>query len=235
MSVERRSGGGGFHRYRRLRLLVRVHGKTVFDRMLCRAGRCSPGSHHALALRNVWGDDLAEPVVNIYTGGAHCCFESLIVLVDGAHPGRLVGHDWSNSGYRGQLRGGTFEFVTADNRFAYAFSSFAASGLPVQVWAIDPAGRFADVTSTRPDLVRVDTARFWGAYRSGRRSSAGALGVLAAWCADEYRLGASQACNAELQRALGAGDLAGQPGWPRNGAFVYALKRSLRSWGYVAR
>ena len=109
-------------------------------------------------------------------------------------------------------------FVTADDRFAYEFTSFAASGLPVEVLAIGAHGVMNDVTQSQLDLVKKDAAQWWHAYMSQRGKSAedDIRGVLGAWCADEYRLGDKAACDAELASALeeglpeGAGDLAAE-------------------------
>ncbi len=213
--------------------MVKNGGRTVFSRSLCTPERCSPGSRHTLKLENVWGGSLAEALVELFSGGAHCCFQSLVVLVDGAHPGRLLFHDWGDPGYRGERHDGTFSFVSADDRFAYAFTSFAGSGLPVQVWTIDPAGRFADVTSSRLDLVGSDAKLWWRVYLGQRgKPDADVRGVIAAWCADEYRLGLASACDGELATALKAGYLDGPALWPKNQKFVAALKRSLAKWGY---
>jgi hypothetical protein len=233
LSIQRRASKYGFFTYRKLELVVKDAGKTVFSRPLCTSERCSPGSKQTLELKDVWDGSADEALVSIYTGGAHCCFQSLVVLVDGAHPGRLLAHDWGDPGYRGQRRNGTFYFISADDRFAYAFTSFAGSGLPVQVWSIDAGGRFVDVTASRLDLVRSDAAVWWKAYISGRGAPDGDIrGVLAAWCADEYRLGDPAACDTELASALRAGYLNGPSGWPRNQKYIATLKKSLAGWGY---
>ena len=235
MTIESRTRGAGFNDYRKLRLVVKVDGKTVTDRLLCSNLRCSPGSHHMLSLQNVWGGPLDEALLSVYTGGAHCCFEKLIALVDGPFRGRLLDHNFGDPGYGGQRRDGQFQFVTADDRFAYEFTAFAASGLPVQVLTIDPYGRFQDVTQTRLELVRSDAKQWWGAYLRERGKKDGDMrGVLAAWCADEYRLGAKASCIAELGKALGKGWLAGPGLWPQNKAYVTALLKVLAKWGYVS-
>jgi len=235
MTIESRHRSSGFDDYRKLRLVVKVDGKTVVDRLLCSNLRCSPGSHHTLSLQNVWGGPLDEALLSVYTGGAHCCFETLIALADSPFSGRVVDHNFGDPGYGGQRRAGQFQFVTADDRFAYAFTAFAASGLPVQVLTIDPYGRFQDVTRARLELVRSDAKQWWSAYvRERGKKDGDTRGVLAAWCADEYRLGARAACTAELGKALGKGWLSGVALWPRNKAYVTALLKKLAKWGYVS-
>jgi hypothetical protein len=234
MTIQRRVRGPGFYEFRKLRLVVRVGGRTVVDRLLCANLRCSPGSHHDLALQNVAGGPLREAVMSVFTGGAHCCFETVIALVDGPHRGRLIDRNWGDPGYEGQLHDGRYEFQSADDRFAYAFTDFAASGLPAQVWTIDRSGQLADVTQTRLELVRGDARRWWHAYVSERGKPDGDVrGVLAAWCADQYRLGARPACTAELARALAKHWLVGPNVWPQNKAYIAALARMLAKWGYT--
>jgi hypothetical protein len=234
MTIQRRLHGPGFYNYRDLRLVVRNGGKTVVDRLLCSDLRCGPGSNHMLALQNVWGGSLDEAILSIYTGGAHCCFDTLTAFVDGPFRGRVLEKNWGDPGYRGQRHDGSFQFVSADDRFAYEFTAFAASGLPVQVWTIDQHGRFADVTPTRLDLVRSDARQWWKAYVSERGKKDGDIrGVLAAWCADEYRLGDKTTCNTELGKALSKGWLAGAGLWPQNKAYVRALLGTLAKWGYT--
>ena len=233
MTIERRLSSYGIPDSRDLRLTVTVAGKTVFARMLCTPIRCGLATQQLLSLHHLWGDSLPEAVLDYYTGGAHCCFATLVVLPDGPHPGRLLVHDWGDPGYAITTRDGKVYLVSADDRFAYAFTSFAASGLPVQVWTIDRDGAFADVTQTRLDLVRKDAAQWWQAYTSERgKAGSDTRGVLAAWCADEYRLGRKAACDAALASALAKGYLRGPNIWPENARFVALLDRELASWGY---
>ncbi len=130
--------------------------------------------------------------------------------------------------------GGAPVFVTADDRFAYAFTSFAASGLPVEVFAIGAHGVMNDVTQSQLTLVKKDAAQWWHAYTSLRGKSAedDIRGVLGAWCADEYRLGDKAACDAELASALKKGYLKGPGIWPQNAKYIAFLHRELAKWGY---
>src|SRR5262249_26106832 len=109
-----------------------------------------------------------------------------------------------------------------------------ASGMPAQVWTIDPAGKLVDITKTRLDLVRNDLKEWWNAYVSQRGKPDGDIrGVLAAWCADEYRLGARTAGTRELAKALSKHWLVGPDVWPQNKAYIAALGKTLAKWGYA--
>ena len=222
--------------FRDLQLVVKDGSKTVYDHPYCNPERCSFGTQHGLKLQNVWGGSLDEVIVSNYTGGAHCCFQTLVVLVDGPRAGKTVSADWGDIGYQGQVHDGTFDFVSADDRFSYEFTSFAGSGFPMMVEAINPAGTaFTDVTKTRLDLVRKDAASYWKSYLADRGTGPNddARGVFAAWCADEYTLGLGAMCQTELASGVKAGYLNGFPGWPRGPKFATALEKFLRQTGYI--
>ena len=129
---------------------------------------------------------------------------------------------------------GRFEFVTADDAFAYAFTDFAASGLPVQILKFS-GGRFHDVTNQYPALIRKDAASWLKAFKGmARQHYADSVGVIAAWAADEYRLGNSAMANRYLSQQAKAGHLksALAPTVPQGQKFVAALKTFLRRHGY---
>src|SRR5262249_52992326 len=130
---------------------------------------------------------------------------------------------------------GVYEFETADDRFAYEFTAFAASGMPIRMLTIDPSGRFVDVTGTRLDLVRADAKQWWSTYVKYRGTKEGDVrGLISAWCADQYRLGQADACNAELANALKHHWLGGPAIWPSGTKFIALLHRDLSRWGYVS-
>jgi hypothetical protein len=213
---------------------VTKQGTKVFDQKICTPERCGPASHHTLSLQKLWRGSTPDAVVDFYTGGAHCCFETMVVLVQGTTGGTLtVDHDWGDPGYRVERFDGNAELVTADDRFAYEFTSFAGSGMPVQVWTIDPDGQLVNVTFLRQDLVAKDAARWWKTYVSQRRErGADVRGLIAAWCADEYQLSEGPKCAAELRSAEKSGFLRGPGEWPQNGKFIELLERDLAKWGY---
>jgi hypothetical protein len=217
--------------YRRLRIRVTRGTTVVLDRQVC-AQVCGPAPGGTIAFRNVWGTREPEVVVSLYTGGAHCCFQSELVLLHGSRPAAAIFHDWGDLGYRGQWRHGRYWFVTGDDRFAYAFTSFAASAFPMQVWSIDGAGRLVDVTRKRPDLVAANARRLWKAYVADR-SHDDIRGVIGPWCADEYLLGLRAACDAALAVALRRGYLKTDDLGPGGTAYIAALHRDLVRWGYT--
>jgi hypothetical protein len=197
----------------------------------CATPYCAPGGvvdQGSLKVVDLDGDGEPEVTVDLYTGGAHCC---VIVEV----------FRWTGSGYATTTRnfgdfGYTLDkgvFVTGDARFGYAFASFADSAMPVRLLTFH-AGSWSDITATHPEALRADAARWMKAYKK-RQKGTRALGMLAAWVADEYRLGPSGHATADrfLNAELRAGRLRADQGWPHGKAYISTLKRRLRAWGYA--
>lgn len=192
-------------------------------------GAIGDATGRSLTVADLDGGGEPQVIVKLYSGGAHCCTFSTIAHWTGSTYS-LSNRNWGDPGFRiADLdRDGRLEFLTADDRFAYAFASFAASGLPLQVLRYR-AGRFTDVTGRFPDRIGKDAAMWWRDYRSIRGRS-DARGLIAAWAADRYRLGGRRPALRTLRRAASGGDLGG-----RRSArtFVGTLDRRLRAWGYA--
>jgi hypothetical protein len=223
-------------RYRSLRLSVVRAGAPAYDAAVritgCTAPWCRPGglgSSSALRAVDLDADGEPEVLVDVFTGGAHCCSATQVLWWTGAAY-QAVRHQWGDPGYRlADVDGdGRPELVSADDRFAYRFTAYAGSAMPVQIWHVDH-GRFVDVTASYPALVRDDAAHW---LRTWRRLGPSGLGVLAAWAADEYRLGHGSAVRRELRSALRHGRLRGISGWPRNRAYIRDLLGFLKRTGY---
>jgi hypothetical protein len=226
-----------YPQYRNMSLTVLRSGKVVLTKPLCADGSCDPSTFGgALDVRNVWGSPQAEVFAELYTGGAHCCFATELVLFAGG-AWRTILHDWGDLGYRGQWHDGTYWFITGDDRFAYAFTDFADSAFPMAVWTINGVGHLVEVTRQRLDLVAANATTLYKGYLQDKRTKTDVRGVLAAWCADEYLLGAAAMCDSTLQQALKAGllrtgvHIAGFG--PIDAEYIKQLKGSLVAWGYA--
>jgi hypothetical protein len=179
-----------------------------------------------------------DVVLYLYSGGAHCCYIDQVLSWNqttstyevaersfGSLPPKL-----SDLAHNGQL-----EFVTGDDRFEYAFASFAGSGFPRQIFVVR-GGAFVEVTRSYPSQVAAD-ARSEYRYYQHRWSQGGGLGFLAAWVADEYLLGKRHQALRTLQRENRLGHLLEvQPPSERpkdvGDAYIAKLKRFLRKTGY---
>ena len=227
--------GGGFTA-RDLRIVVQRAGVLAYDAPVgvraCRQG-CAPLGSDAVTARDLDGDGDPEVLIDLTTGGAHCCTITRILRWDGARY-LTIDHMWGNGFYSADdLDGdGTVELVTSDDRFAFLYGSYASSIRPVQVWSLQ-AGRVVDVTRAFPALVREDRAKNW---RIARRAGGAARGAYAAWAADRYLLGESAAALRTLRRLaahrrlrtdIGDNSLRGQRRW------VDRLDRDLRRFGYA--
>ena len=144
---------------------------------------------------------------------------------------------WGDPGYELQDldHDGRPEFVSADDRFAYRFTYYAASALPVQIWHYDH-GAMIDVTSSYPAVVRSDAATLWSEYVKARTDKgADVRGVLAAWLADEYRLGLGDEAWSKIRAAYARGELSTprvDPIWPAGQKYLSALRSFLAHAGY---
>ena len=236
--------------YGRTRVTIVRNGVTVLDHVrvdaICLADpHCRPDDNaqplgagaggSSLTVRDLDGDGEPEVIVDLYTGGAHCCAYSRVYRYDATTATYTnVLQLWGDPGYRLEdLDGdGKLEFVTADDRFAYAFTDYAASGLPVEVLAY-AGGTFTNVTRNYPALVSQDADRWLHTYaRERRRHGPKDLkGIVAAYVADQYLLGNGAQGQALLRSALRRGDLAGFGGSAQG--FVARLGRFLRHTGYV--
>ena len=230
-----------------IRMKVSRGGAVLFDEDLdippCADGFCvlerpPPEGTGPIRIRDLDADGEPEVLTSVFTGGAHCCFiDALLTLRPDASAYDLTAHDYAHSGRRiGDIDGdGRPELVSYDSGFAYAFASYAGSGFPVQIWQID-GGEWVDVTGGFRGRVRADARYWWRAYRRSLRGRYGEpLGPLAAWAADEYRLGRRAFALRILRRERRRGRL-GPDGidiWPSGRRFIRELDTLLRRAGYA--
>ena len=203
---------------------------------------CAPGATEpkASSVQVIDLDGTGQPnvVLNLFSGGAHCCSIAQVFTFDpGTMTYAMTERNFGDPGDRIEdlNHNAQREFVTADDRFAYTFTDFAASGLPLQILTFS-GSRFHDVTDRYPALIRKDAAMWLKAFRQlDHGSDIDSVGVIAAWAADEYRLGKVAAANrylhqqaqaGHLKSALGAGEAQGQ-------RFVTKLITFLRRHGYA--
>jgi hypothetical protein len=202
--------------YSHVTLSLRRSGRLVLKHRLCplegqarvwaEGGWGPTRGNSQLAFSAVAGPRSRVVVIDLYTGGASCCENMFVALVQ-RHAGWIT-HDWGTAGYEGERLGGHYHFVSRDNRFWYAFGECSVcSYLPLQVWEIR-AGRLVDVTRSVPVRVRKDARGAWSAYLSVRHDPFDrGFGQLAGWCADEYLLRRGAQCERELLNALRSGYL----------------------------
>jgi hypothetical protein len=202
------------------RLVIVRAGATLFDASPvagsdgCKDGYCSflPSGKRKQALQvvDLNGDGEPEVLVDAYTGGAHCCAVTELAAFNGT--GYAIQElFWGDPGYELQdLNGdGRPEFVSLDDAFAGAFTSFAASFFPPYVVDYDPAvqGALRDVTRQFPALIRSNQRSALRGLRRARKQRYETLGAVAAYVADLYLLGKAKDVKPYLARARKRGDL----------------------------
>ena len=228
-----------FPRVSTLRLRVTHSGVVVYNRIVplphdcvadgCRLGSAAGGP--AFQLVDFGSTKGPTALIWLWTGGAHCCTVVRAVSIpDGATAARNFG----DPGARLTVLHGQRVLLSADDRFAYLFTSYASSGLPTRLWRFRN-GRFADVTLMFPEQITADAARWWKATGQARRSQGEARGVFAAWAADTCALGKKADVRRELAIAVAAGTFSpprGEPGGQTGAEYATALQRKLTAWGY---
>lgn len=198
--------------------------------------------HGAIALQDLNNDGDAEVIVETYSGGAHCCTEHQIYTWVG--DGFAVASTGMRDGSGGQfedLNGdGNTEFVAFDNNFLYAFSSYAGSYPPSQIFTLQN-GNLVETTRQFPEHLR---SQAWGMFQAIERSEANGYevnGILAGYVAQKILLGEyEEGWNLMLARydrdsdwGLNVYDEAGEV-VGQHPDFPAALRAFLMDTGYLA-
>lgn len=173
------------------RLKITREGQVVFDAVLSGEGLCRQ-DEEVFAVEDLDNDGEPEVILDFSSGGAHCCSSSFIFRYDPqSEQYRSIQHLWGE-GHGARRRqdldeDGTPEFIHYDSRFAYAFGSFAESGMPIRIWQYR-AGEMINVTRNYPKQVYDDAFKWWQLYTEANRQKTDVKGVLAAYMADKYLL-----------------------------------------------
>lgn len=198
-----------------------------------------------LCLAHFPGSATPAVLIGVASAGANCCTDLRIL----APSGQSTSWSWlddpvGTAPLHVEMIGSKPAIVTADSGFAYRFTDFAASGMPLLVQQIRD-GAVVDVTRQYPTLVSEDAASWWHRYLASPEDP---LGVLAAWTADECLLGQQTSAfttlghiNAQGQltdAAISGSAASSGPGnilhWPQGSAYIAALQSFLVSSGYCS-
>ncbi len=176
-------------------------------------------------------------VLDLYSGGAHCCWiEQVFSFTPGTMTYGEVEYNFADSGERlvDLNHNGLDEFLTADDSFAYEFTDFAGSGLPIEILRFSN-GRFVNVTRSHPKLITKDAKRWLRAFKRMGPSYQDSVGVIAAWAADQDELGHRKPVARYLAQQLRAGHLnsALAPTEPGGKTFLIRLRKFLRARGHL--
>lgn len=221
------------------RLQIRLDGRLAYNQLVrssvchadCTTVDLAP-SKKPLRLLDLEHNNTSDLVLGLYSGGAHCCFiDQVFRLRPGTSEYVKTEHNFRDPGARIEdlAHNGRYEFLSADDTFAYAFTDFAHSGLPIQIWSFT-AGRFTKVTRQFPKLIRADAARW---LRTFDRNLGNGDGAIAAWAADEDLLGNFKQVRTKLAAELKANHLKSPLPGETGPKFVSQLQKLLRRDGYT--
>jgi hypothetical protein len=226
------------------RLKISKDGKVVYDQPVSSrwCGRqCSPNiiarDRKVVHVVHLSGSSAPSVILDLYSGGAHCCFVEQVYSPTKTKGVQKAEYNFGNPGVRLATLGahGSVDFLSANNNFAYAFTDFAASGMPIEIFSFSN-GAFHNVTVSFPALIRKDAAQWMSAFRSQASSHyQDSVGLVAAWAADEDMLGHSGGVARFLAAQARAGHLnsALTPITPSDQKYVGALQKFLRKNGYL--
>lgn len=200
-----------------LRVTIARSGIVAFDAALrpCRFGCAADDPTAArfaeLKLQDLDGDGEPEVLLDLFWAGAHCCWYTQIYrYVDGRARYRTNVHIWGNFSYvlADLEHDGRQELVTRDNRFSYAFSSFADSRWPVRILRYRQGG-MTIVTRQYASEIRRDATALWH-EAMGREKTRSNQGVIAAWAADQCMLGRCTQAFTTIDRLSRTGRIHGE-------------------------
>ena len=188
------------------------------------------GTRRSITVRDLDGDSEPEVLLDLYSGGAHCCFSSAIYRFSGVSYERHT-HSWGDLLYRiaDLNHDGKQEFISGDGRFAYAFSSFAFSGFPIQIWSYQ-GGSFSNVTRRYPATDPTGCRQAVASLPLAPTPALEVGGVLAAWAADKYQLHQGRAASKKLAAIARSGRLTSNY---RPSVYLRQVKRFLARLGYI--
>jgi len=131
-----------------------------------------------------------EVIVVTFSGGAHCCTSTFIYT---KHQGKFQrvetgGKDSRGFDYQDLDGDGTIELISRDQSFYYAFSAYAFSFPPSQIFSLKE-GKLVDTTRNYPRYLRAELQRMFAAIEELTRENGQINGVLAGYVAQKALLG----------------------------------------------
>lgn len=186
-------------------------------------GKDDPAGTSAVKVADLDGDGEPEILVDIFSGGAHCCMTARLLTFNGTgYTVRDIGYGDVGYALKDADGDGRPELVGFDPRFSAVFTAFAASAFPPLVLQVGH-GATVDVTRRFPKLIRADAAARLKDLRKAKRGD-DVRGILAAYVADQYLLDKGAVGIKEIERQRRKGHV--------TKTFKPYLLKKLKSWKY---
>jgi hypothetical protein len=238
-----RYGGSDFTN---LKVTIDRDGRRLVDTPVgactdCTANDWPAGQAQAksIAVRDLDADGEPEVLVDLYTGGANCCFYAESWRFDettGAYVQKAL-RPGLNFPYvlKDLNRDGAPEFRSFDYRFAYKYGSNPDTPRPLRIFDWEN-GNLVDVTLAYPQLASREAASLYKTYLRSRKKDVNLRGVLAAYLADSYNAGNGRAAWRRVVAAYRRGDvdkkIQGDSG-PFGSKYLKSLRSFLKKLGYL--
>jgi hypothetical protein len=223
-------------------------GQTLVDETLGKeCSACTPwpadmGSNatKSVTVRDLDADGEPEVLVDLYSGGANCCWYTDSYRYDETtgkyikkvlRPGLSFPYTLQDIDHNGIP-----EFKSVDYRFAYKYGSNADTPRPLRIFNWN-AGDLVDVTIAFPKLAARDAAGYYKTYLQLRnKKDVNVRGVMAAYVADMYNARQGKLGWKRLEAAFMRGDfkrkIKGDVG-PFGRNYVLSLRKFLGKLGYL--
>jgi hypothetical protein len=194
----------------------------------------------SVTVRDLDANGEPEVLVDLYSGGANCCWYTVSYRFDAAQnryvkkvlrPGLSFPYTLKDLD-----KNGVPEFDSIDYRFAYKYGSNADTPRPLRIFNWN-AGKLVDVTVRFPQLAAADAAVMYKGYLRYRKvKDVNVRGLLAAYLADSYNAGNGRVAWRRVVAAYRRGDVdkkfAGDVG-PFGKAYLKSLRVFLKKTGYL--
>jgi hypothetical protein len=237
----------GVSSFANMKVAVSRAGVQLVDKTLGTCATCAPwpaggasGSNPSIFVRDLDADAEPEVLVNLYTGGANCCYYTEIWRFDDAQQ-KYIDKTLQPGGsfpytLRDLNKDGTPEFKTYDYRFAYKYGSNADTPRPLRIFDWN-RGRLVDVTIAYPTLAAADAAQYYRGYLKYRKAKdVSVRGLLAAYLASSYNAGNGKVAWRRVVAAYRRGDVnkkVADAAGPYGSAYLKSLRSFLKKLGYL--
>jgi hypothetical protein len=194
----------------------------------------------SVRVRDLDADGEPEVLVDLFTGGANCCWYTQSYRFDAGRSAYVRKELRPGLSFPYTLKdldkNGIPDFKSVDYRFAYKYGSNADTPRPLRIFDWH-AGRLVDVTRAFPALAARDANDMYRGYLKYRKVKGVNLrGLLAAYAADSYKAGNGRKAWTRVVAAYHRGELnrkfAGETG-PFGKAYLDSLRRFLKRLGYL--